>query len=150
MGNTGVLFFLQLFYCCYLVTKSSDSFVTPWTLTHQAPLSMGFPRQEYWSGLPFPSPGALPHPGIEPRSPALAGRFFTTKPPGKAQLFWKLKKKKKLQVLKSSFRSPCKTRISMDGTQASVYSKLPGWLLSILVLFKSLLKESPFNQFLFF
>ena len=44
---------------------------------------MGFPRQEYWSGLPFPSPGDLPNPGIEPLSPALAGRFFTTEPPGK-------------------------------------------------------------------
>ena len=50
----------------------SDSFVTPWTVTRQAPLSMGFPRQKYWSGLPFPSPGDLPNPGIEPVSPALA------------------------------------------------------------------------------
>ena len=49
----------------------SDSFVTPWTVGSQAPLSMGFPRQEYWSGLPFPSPGDLPDPGIEPESPAL-------------------------------------------------------------------------------
>ena len=46
-------------------------FVTPWTLAHQAPPSMGFSGQEYWSGLPFPSPGDLPDPGIEPRSPAL-------------------------------------------------------------------------------
>ena len=49
----------------------------------QAPLSMGFSRQEYWSGLPFPPPGDLPHPGIEPMSPTLAGGFFTTEPPGK-------------------------------------------------------------------
>ena len=49
---------------------------TPWTVAHQAPLSMGFPRQEYWSGLPRPSPGDLPDPGIEPTSPALAGGFF--------------------------------------------------------------------------
>ena len=55
-------------------------FVTPWTVARQAPLSMGFSGQEYWSGLPFPSPGDLPNPGIEPRSPALAGRFFTTSP----------------------------------------------------------------------
>ena len=47
----------------------SDSFVTPWTVALQAPLSMGFPRQEYWSGLSFPSPGDLPYPGIEPVSP---------------------------------------------------------------------------------
>ena len=46
-------------------------FVTPWTVAYQAPQSMGFSRQEYWSGLPFPSPGDLPDPGIEPRSPAL-------------------------------------------------------------------------------
>ena len=46
-------------------------FVTPWTVAHQAPPSMGFSRQEYWSGLPFPSPGDLPDPGIEPVSPAL-------------------------------------------------------------------------------
>ena len=57
-------------------------FVTPWIVAPQAPLSMGFPRQEYWSGLPFPSPGDLSNPGIEPRSPALAGRFFTTEPLG--------------------------------------------------------------------
>ena len=61
----------------------SDSFVTPWTVAHQASLSMGFPRQEYWSGLPFPSPGDLPDPGLEPASPALAGVFFTAEPPGK-------------------------------------------------------------------
>ena len=46
-------------------------FVTPWTAAHQAPPSMGFSRQEYWSGLPFPSPGDLPNPGIKPESPAL-------------------------------------------------------------------------------
>ena len=58
-------------------------FATPWTVAGQAPLSMGFPRQEYWSGLPFPSPGDLSDPGIEPVSPALAGGFFTAEPPGK-------------------------------------------------------------------
>ena len=55
----------------------------PWTVAHKAPLSMGFPRQEYWSGLPFFFPGHLPDPGIEPTSPALAGGFFTTEPPQK-------------------------------------------------------------------
>ena len=55
-------------------------FATPWTVVHQAPLSMGFSRQEYWSGVPFPLPGDLPNPGIEPAltSPVLAERFFTT------------------------------------------------------------------------
>ena len=59
---------------------------TPWTVTYQASLSMGFPRQEYWCKLPFPSPGDLPDPGVEhmsPASPALAGGFFTTEPLGK-------------------------------------------------------------------
>ena len=51
--------------------------VTPWTVAHQAPLSMGFSRQECWSGLPFPPPGDLPDPGIKPAYPALAGGFFT-------------------------------------------------------------------------
>ena len=64
----------------------SDSFVTPWTVTCQAPLSMGYPRQEYWSGLPFPSPGDLLDLRIESASPALADRFFTTEPPGKPVL----------------------------------------------------------------
>ena len=56
---------------------------TPWTVAYQAPLSMGFLRQEYWSGLPFPPPGALPDPGIETTSPALTGGFFTAESPGK-------------------------------------------------------------------
>ena len=64
----------------------SDSFVTPRTVAQQAPLSMGFPRQEYWSGLPYSPPGDLFHPGIKPESPAapaLAGGFLTAEPPGK-------------------------------------------------------------------
>ena len=59
-------------------------FETPWTVAHQVLLPMEFSRQEYWSGLPFPTPGDLPNPGIEPTShvsPALAGGFFTTVPP---------------------------------------------------------------------
>ena len=62
-------------------------FATLWAVAHQAPLSMGFSRQEYWSGLPCPPPGDLPDPGIEPASPVapciLAGGFSTTEPPGK-------------------------------------------------------------------
>ena len=60
-----------------------DSFAIPWTAACQAPLSMGFPRQEYWSGLPCPYPGDLPDSRIKPESPALAGGFFTTQLPGK-------------------------------------------------------------------
>ena len=73
MGVDGVVYslsYVQLF--CDL-----------WTIARQGPLSMGFPRQEYWSGLPFTTPGDLPNPGIKPTSPAFAGRFFTTEPLGK-------------------------------------------------------------------
>ena len=62
----------------------SDSFVTPGTVACQVPVSMGFPRQEYWSGLPFSSPRDLPNAGIKPMSPALADRFPTTQSPGKS------------------------------------------------------------------
>ena len=61
-------------------------FVTLWTVAHQAPLSMGFSRQEYWNELPFPPPGNLPNPGIESTSPTLADGFFTTEPPGKPRI----------------------------------------------------------------
>ena len=60
-------------------------FLTPWTAACQAPLSMGFSRQEYWSGEPFPSPGDLPDPGIKPRSPTLQADALTSEPPGKPQ-----------------------------------------------------------------
>ena len=58
-------------------------FVTPWTVAYQAPPSMRFSRQECWSGLPFPSPGDLPNPGIEPGSPALQADALPSEPPGK-------------------------------------------------------------------
>ena len=74
---------LYWIHCCCLVSKSRLTLVTPWTVAHQDPLSVGFSRQEHGSGLPFPSPGDLPDPGIEPGSPVLAGSFFTTKPLGK-------------------------------------------------------------------
>ena len=70
---------------CVCVLSHVQLFATPWTAAHQAPLSMEFSRQEWWNGLPFPTPGGLPDPGIEPDSPAslvLSGRFFTTEPPG--------------------------------------------------------------------
>ena len=63
----------------------SNSFVTPWTVARQARLSMGFPRQEYWSGLPLPLPGDLPYPGIKPRSSALQADPLQSEPPGKPQ-----------------------------------------------------------------
>ena len=102
--------FLEHFCCCcssfshklhYLISSNSPSyllhkifnnvkllsrvrlFVIPWTVVHQVPLSVGFSRQEYWSGLPFPSPGDLPDPGIEPRSPALQADALLSELPGK-------------------------------------------------------------------
>ena len=61
-----------------LVAKLCPTLAIPWTIAHQAPLSMGFSRQEYWSGLPFPSPGDLPNPGIEPGCPALQANDLPT------------------------------------------------------------------------
>ena len=78
---------LGLHACVWAQSQNSIwLFATLWTVAHQAPLSVGSSRQEYWSGLPFPSAGDLPDPGIKPRSPGsptLAGGFFTTEPPGK-------------------------------------------------------------------
>ena len=75
-------------YVCAL--SCVQLFAISWAVAHQAPLSMGFPRQEYWSGLPVPPPGDLPDTGLEPSSllsPALAGRFFTSASAGKLQIF---------------------------------------------------------------
>ena len=65
--------------------QSCSTLATPWTITHQALLPMGFPRQEYWSELPFLSPGNLSHPGIEPGSPVLQADSLTAEPPGKRE-----------------------------------------------------------------
>ena len=79
-----LLFPLPQAFCVCLVAQSCPSLCNPMDcIVHQPPLSMGFSRQEYWSGSPFPSPGDLPNPGIKPRSPALVGEFFTIEPPGK-------------------------------------------------------------------
>ena len=81
-GGTRLTVILKLSMCvCCVFSCSvmSDSFVTLWTVAHQAPLSMGLPRQEHLSGVPFPSPGDLPNQGIKPSSPSLADQFFTTK-----------------------------------------------------------------------
>ena len=76
----------KLVFCMCVCSVVSDSLQTPWTVALQAPLSMGFSRQEYLSGLPLSPAGNLPDPRIEPMSPALAGGFFTTQPPGKTNL----------------------------------------------------------------
>ena len=74
-------FYSQILLCC-LDAKSCPTLVTSWIVTRQAPLSMGFPRQEYWSGLPFPPSGDLPDPGIEPRSPAPQANSLPILKPG--------------------------------------------------------------------
>ena len=79
--------------CEYSISKKVKSlrcvrlFATPWTVARQAPLSMGFSRQEYWSGLLFPSPGDLPNPGIKPWSLALQANALSSEPPGKLPKF---------------------------------------------------------------
>ena len=73
-------------HACVLSASVMSDSATPWTVAWQAPLSMEFSRQEYWHGLPFPTPADLPNPGIEPgslASPALMGKFLTSEPPGK-------------------------------------------------------------------
>ena len=74
------LLYIIMLFSRYVV---SDSLETPWTIDLEAPLSMGFPKQECWAGLPFASAGDLLDLGVQPASLALAGRFFTTEPPGK-------------------------------------------------------------------
>ena len=77
----GLLYLLL--YRCLCVFSCAQLLMTPWSVACQAPMPMEFSMQEYWSGLPFPSPGDLPNPGIEPRSPALQAGALTSEPPGK-------------------------------------------------------------------
>ena len=77
------MFLLPLPFFSSLSLSRVQLFVTPWSVAYQAPPSMGFSRQEYWSGLPFPSPGDLPDPGIKPGSPTLQADALTSEPPGK-------------------------------------------------------------------
>ena len=80
----NILFCYLLLWCSCSVV--SDTFAAPWTAALQAPLSVGSPRREFWSGLLCPPPGVLTNSGMEPASPSLAGKFFTTEPPGKPVL----------------------------------------------------------------
>ena len=97
----------HLCVCVYVCVRlsMSNSFVTPSTVACQAPPSMGFSRQEYWRGLPLPSPGDLPNPGIEPTSPvspALASVFFTTRATWWAAVHWVTQSQTRLKWLSSS------------------------------------------------
>ena len=83
MGLCSV--FVEPIFLLGCVSRSimSDSFASSWSVANQAPLSLGFSRQEYWSGLPFPTPGDLPNPGIKARSPALQADSLPAEPQGK-------------------------------------------------------------------
>ena len=81
--ETGRQYLQNTWVWMYLSLRLVQLFVTPWTVAHQGPLSMEFSRQEYWSRLPFPSPGDLPNPGIEPASPALQADSLPYELPGK-------------------------------------------------------------------
>ena len=95
----------------------SDSSMILWTVALQALLSMGFPWQEYWCGLSFPSPGDLPNPGIEPTSPVLAGRFFTTEPPGSPLLtISSLQSLSRVQLFVTSWTAACQASLSITNT----------------------------------
>ena len=99
----SIIVLLLLLSSCWV---ESNSFVTPWTVAYQAPLSMRFPRQEYWSGLLFLPPEYLPDPGTGPVSPVSTwiGRFFATEPPGKPLVITIIGYYKKLNIV------PCVTR----------------------------------------
>ena len=94
--------FVENYIVCVLVTQSC-LFAIPRTVACQTPLSMRFSGQEYWNGLPFPSPGDLPDPGIEPGSPALQADSLPSKPPGKSpKLYWLTRKLCFLVVMKGN------------------------------------------------
>ena len=100
----------------------SDS-ATPWTVAHQAPLSMEFSRQEYWSGLPFSSPGESPHPGIEPGSSCIAGRFF-------AVWTWLLKGRPQVQSGEDQLRTARASSVpvfSVGLCRGGLYVHALGW-----------------------
>ena len=113
----------KLTICCCLVTKSCLILCDLWTIACQAPLSLGFPRQDYWSGLPFPSPGHLPDPGIIPASPALAGGVFTTEPPGKPKYTIEIHKYKVNLILAESTKCEINRIKSRWGTVIKQYDK---------------------------
>ena len=82
--NAPIFIFFKIFLMWKVKSLSCVGlFATPWTVAYQVPLSMGFSRQEYWSGLPVPSPGKLPDPEVEPRCPALQADALPSEPPGK-------------------------------------------------------------------
>ena len=128
-----------MFVCvcvCVCVLSHVQLFAAPCTVAHQAPLSMEFSRQEYWSRLPFPTPGDLPDPGIKPLSPAfpaLAGRFFTTSAtwevPHSSLCFTRFSVQLSSSVVSDSFVTPwtvlCQAFLSMEFSRQEYWSGLP-------------------------
>ena len=88
----------SMLFCCLVAKSHLWLFLTPWTVACKAPLSLEFPRQEYRSGLPFPSPGDLPNPGIESASFSLTGRFFIAEPPGVPKMLYMIHRNMKIQT----------------------------------------------------
>ena len=128
---------LLISYVCVRVCMLSHFshvwlFATPWTLAHQVPQSMGFPRQEYWSGLPSPHLGDLPTQGWNPHlfmSPALAGRFFTASTTWEVQLYTHQHKVKSLGKKKTNFNEESQTLQRKIKLIISLGKKIhwPGW-----------------------
>ena len=125
-------------------------FVTPWTVAYHAPPSMGYSRQEYWSGLPFPSPGDLPDPGIEPRSPALQADALPSELPGKPHIIYIYNIHFQIFSLKRYYKilcyivGPCWLSILYIGThlcssQTPIYPPFPLVTISLFSKFVSLL-----------
>ena len=105
-----------------------DCLWPPWTASHQDPLSLEFPRQEYWSGLPFPTPEVLPNPGMEPSSLAslaLGGRFFTPAPPGKPTILFTYNKMNNEPILSAKFDKFWTMQLSMEPTLIKLYFHHP-------------------------
>ena len=98
MSKLTALFSVPIRFGGGLVTKSCPTLVTPWTIALQVPLSLGFSRQEYWSGLPFPSPGDLSNPGIKPGSPELQVDSLPTDLQGKPPILLNSSEKKPCQI----------------------------------------------------
>ena len=135
-------------------------FASPWTVAHQAPLSMEFSRQECWSGLPFPSPGALPNPGIEPGSPAVQANSLSSKPPQNPlshmdpisfnQLNWGIKKRWHYRVggwnKRGKINSECSCLLWLLIIMFSSYCRGDFFLLDFLTYFVYFLKKAKGNS----
>ena len=102
-----------------------NSFATPWTAACQAPLSIGFPRQEYWSRLPFPSPGDLPDPGIKPMSPTLQTDCLPLSHWGSLQGGWKWKSLSYVWLFVTPWTAVRQAPLSMGFSRQKHWSRLP-------------------------